>query len=176
MIRQIETAADLMQWADAVNTGILNIPKCDMQDIYARSQQETIDKLFIESTERALILCSVYNTMSYDEVERLLKVLAHSKVQKQMQLEYAELDERIKEIDNRAAAQANREHEFKNMMKPYHKRLETLKRDNAQLERHIKQLADQEQNAVMNMRAAKQETYEYRAKAEKYDAIRAALI
>jgi hypothetical protein len=73
-MRTIKSKEDLVQWAREVNP--------DYQDYYMHSDLKAIDKWFIETNgDRKLILCSVFNTMSYDEVERLLLVWAKNKAQ-----------------------------------------------------------------------------------------------
>lgn len=167
--RSIETSEQLLQWAQAVNSGLTDKEIPDAQDIYAHSNRDNIDKFSLESgQDRKLVVCSVRNVMDFAEVERLLSVLARAKATKQMELEYAELD-------MREALLTSRERAFRESMKPFHKRMAELRERNEFLERAYGQLQAQENCAVENMRAAKREANEFRGKAEKYDAIRSLL-
>lgn len=97
--RKIETKEQMLEWAKEIN--FLNPIKCDMQDIYAHSKREDLDRFFIElEGERKLVICSVNNVMAFEEVEHLLSVLAKHKVSQQMKIEYKELDERISEFES----------------------------------------------------------------------------
>jgi len=178
-LKRITTDEELLIWAKAVN--FQNFPTCDMQDIYAHSEQKTIDRLFLEmKADRKLIICSVYNTMAYEEVERLLIVLSNAKAQQRMEVEYKEFDEvtalKHAELNKRADTLSRQEATFKEVMKPYHKRLNEMKHKAETLQAHNASL--QRQLASMNAARveARKEATEYHEKAEKYDAIRAALV
>jgi hypothetical protein len=138
-VRTIQSKEDLVQWAKEVNNGLSIKQKPDYQDYYAHSTRADINKFFIEANgERALIVCSVHNCMAYEEVERLLTVLANHKARKV-------INEEIEYYANQGAARLNalnkdreifeaEKRSFKESMKPYHKRLAALRKRNEFLE------------------------------------------
>ena len=79
---KIENLQELEEWAKEVNMGVTTKRKCDLQDVIGRSSMETLKKLFIAANgSRDLILCSLYNTMSYQVVEEMLHHLANHRAQ-----------------------------------------------------------------------------------------------
>lgn len=165
-MKTIQTREDLIKWAREVNCGLGMAKKADYQDIYAHSFEEDIERFFLDSaSDRALILCSVYNTMSYDTVEKLLKCLVRAKVQKQMKDEYEELDKR-------ESALAKRESSFKESMKPFHQKMTKLRKRNEFLECAFSDLQSREAFLVEDNRALKREVNDLEAKASKYDTLR----
>ena len=180
---EIDNTATLLNWAKTVQNDLFKWtrPRCDYQDDYARTSHETIDTAFNDANndERKLILCAIYNTMDYNEVERLLLVRAKAVRQAERAELYREYDKeeaaRTADLDRREAAIANRERTFKESMKPYHRRLT--------IERHRADQAFRQLDAVCKEKEAyRQEndkihenTRQLIDKAARYDAIRAAL-
>lgn len=136
MLKQIETAADFLLWAHEINAGLMTPKnKPDYQDTYAHSSRNKLDELISHPEilpQLSVVFCAIYNTMSYDEVEHMLKVRAAHKVKQAMEAEYKELDEqhaaRVADWNRREADLARREQAFKAAMKPYHKRLGETRR------------------------------------------------
>jgi len=99
---KIENLEQFVTWAKEVNMGTTTARKCELQDIIARSNFENLKKLFCEAKyERDLILCSIYNTMSYQFVEDMLKALAKHMAQEIIEKEeyrYMELNKQKIEI------------------------------------------------------------------------------
>lgn len=169
MKKRIETKEDLLTWAKTINHGIAQKAKCDFQDVYARSQEADLNKFFLECVgDRALILCSVYNTMAYDEVERLLKVLVDHKLHMQMAIEYAELDKRETDLFTRERA-------FNDSKKAYHKRLEDLRKANESLEYTLARMKSREVSHAEQSRRIQEENQKYQEKSGLYDTIRLCL-
>jgi hypothetical protein len=165
-LNSIQSKDDLVQWAKEVNFGISTEQKCRYQDIYAHSNKDDIEKFFIETvSDRALILCSVYNTMSYDTVEQLLKHLAWHKMSEQMKIEYEELDKKVSTL-------AAKERAFQESMKPFHKRMSELRKRNEFLEHAFSDIKAREAYLVEDSRALKREVKDLEAKAFRYDTIR----
>lgn len=172
-LKRITNAADLLQWAAYINNTWIALdgcrgmmPKCDLQDIYARSSREALDQAFIDcGSERRLVICSVNNIMAFEEVEHLLQVLARHKVGQERKELYTEYDEKD-------AWLCGRERALKESMKPYHKRMAELRKRNEFLERSFSEIRAREVSLVEDARAARREVRELQAKADKYDSIR----
>ena len=168
----ITNAAELVQWATYINNsiGMMNAgEKADLQDVYARSLRADLDNAFIFSNnERKLVICSVNNLMAFEEVEHLLSFLARHKVNQERQELYNDFDKRESNLDTR-------ERTFKDMMKPYHKRLADMKHKMAMLETQAVSLQRLADNRLEETRKARKDANEYHEKAIKLDAIRAAL-
>lgn len=133
---EIDSAETFLKWAKTVQFDVSKWarPRCDYQDDYAHTAVEVIDASFNAATadERRTILCAVYNTMSYDEVERLLLVRAKEVRQIERRALYADFEEVERRRDvaagRREDAITARERAFKEAMKPYHKRLADTQR------------------------------------------------
>jgi len=98
-MKSIQSKDDFLAWAREINQGVSLSRKCDLQDVYAHSKVADIDKFFIECNgDRKLIICSVNNCMAFEEVERLLTVLAKHKVNEMVREEQAELDKSWREV------------------------------------------------------------------------------
>ncbi len=179
----IDNAATFLNWAKRVQSDLAGRtrPKCDYQDDYARTPQATIDQAFNDATpdERRTILCAVYNTMDYNEVERLLLVRAKAVRHQELTAAYAELDKmqnhRTAELDRREAAIADREQTFKSMMKPYHRRLADQRRTINRLQAQLTEQTNRADAIRLQREHYKHTALEYEIKAAKYDAIREAL-
>jgi hypothetical protein len=168
-IDRIETADDLLKWARTVNSNLQSAAICDLQDVYAHSQTETIDRLFIECKgDRALIICSVRNAMAFEEVERLLKVLAQHKVKAMMEAEYAEFDKRLVEL-------VKRERIFEECKKPIHKKIHELTANTQWLELNLDRARKDEAVAMERTRHWESLYREAQEKAAKYDNIKSLL-
>lgn len=168
-MKRIESVTDFIQWAKEVNAGITEKRKCDMQDIYAHSSRNELDRFFIESEgDRKLIICSVNNVMAFDEVEHLLNQLARHKCNRQMEQEY-------KELDRREGALAARERAQQDSRKPYHKKLASLQKTITDLQQKNAELIARSERMRTERNAAQIDALNYEIKAQKYDAIKEAL-
>lgn len=109
-MKRIETKEDMLQWAREANSGVTIQRKCDLQDVYAHSAVADLDAAFIAAEgERKLIICAVNNTMAFEEVERLLVVLAKHKAAAEREALYAEVDAYTAEVTKREVHLANLE-------------------------------------------------------------------
>lgn len=169
---RIENKTDMLIWARHINNNIINMPmsdKCDLQDIWGHSAVGKIQDAFIACEgERKLVICSVSNVMDFQQVEDLLSHLAQYKCRKQREIDEEEFIKRDAELFRKEQA-------FKDAMKPYHKRMKELRRQNELLKssnESIQQLAD---HRLDEMRAAKRDANDYHEKAIKYDQIRSLL-
>lgn len=173
-MKRIETPADLIQWANEINQTIGHMTagkKADLQDVYARSTEAQIDAAFLADENkhaRKLIVCSVNNIMAFEEVERLLNVLARHKCIKQAEIDEVEYQRRMNEIHAR-------ENAFREAQKPIHKKIRTLKDRIATLERHNEQLSLLANNWREQLNGAIHHANLFEKKAAKYDAIKKAL-
>ena len=152
-MNRIETIEDLMEWAKEINSGVTVARKCDLQDVYAHSKQSDIDRLFLDDgTDRRLVLCSVYNTMAYGEVERLLKVRGKSLLNKMIREEQDSLDRQYSEL-------SSRESTFESAKKHIYKRIADLNTEKANLQKQnsrFRELYHKEQKrANLNEKDAK---------------------
>ena len=119
-MRTIKSTEELVQWAKEVNQGLTTKQKPDYQDYYAHSAVKDIEKWFIETNgDRKLILCSVYNTMAYEEVERLMLAWAKHKAQAIIDQEaefYAnEYTAKVRALSDRETAVELRERDIKTL-------------------------------------------------------------
>ena len=179
---EIHDTVTLLKWSSAVQYDLAKpAARCDYQDDYAHAGHETIDKAFNDATqdERRLILCAVYNTMAYDEVERLLLVRAKAVRQAERAELYRDFDQvetaRTDELDRREATIFKREITFQEMKKPYHKRLADQRRQIDQLHAALVTGAAHAAAIRKERDTAKLDALEYEIKASRYDAIREAL-
>lgn len=173
-IKKIETKEDMLMWATAINNNPMSISeKCDFQDIWARSDRKTLDRLFIESNgSRNIIICSVHNTMSYEEVERLLKTWATDKANKIINTELETLTSdhmtKLNEVNRR-------ENAINSCLKGYWKRIADLRRSNSELKRRNDANLTEIDRLRGLLRTANENTRLYKEKADKYDTIKTLL-
>lgn len=169
-LKRIESKEDMLRWAKEVNNGITIKQKCDYQDIWARSNREDLNKFFIENNgDRALILCSIHNTMAYDEIETLLLHLAKVKAQKiiDKEIEYYSTDY-LKKLGDIT----KRENSLKDCLKGYWKRIALLRKSNIELRRRDTYRDQEISNYKERIRKLQSEVYEYKEKADKYDTMK----
>jgi len=158
-MKTIQTIDDFMAWAREINSGISLARKCDMQDIYAHSKQSDINKLFIDSnTDRKLVLCSVYNVMAYDEVERLLKVLAKHKTKELIEAGHEELNKEWFEIRKGQAALLEAKRHI-------YKKINELEKTNARLKAKLNSMSAFVDESIIKIK-------EYKSKALKFDRLK----
>lgn len=173
-MKRIETKEDMIKWATAINNGPMSAQdKCDYQDVWAHSERNTLDRLFIEANgSRNIIVCSVHNTMAYDELEHLLKVWAADKANKIINEEIERLTtdhmKRDKELSRKEAA-------FEEGKRTIYRKIKGLKRDSERLTRLNTDLLKRIEEYRNETFAANRHANEYERKANKYDAIKEAL-
>jgi hypothetical protein len=160
-MRTIGTEQDFLRWAQEINSGVTIARKCDMQDIYAHTPQNTITSLFLASNDRKLLLCSIYNTMAYDEVERLLKELARQKTNELLREEQDDLDTHYALIQTREVAliEAKR----------------AIYRKISDLEKANRRQAERIEKLEINLLSAKERNKRLEASARKFDLIKKVL-
>jgi hypothetical protein len=176
-MRTINSKEDLVQWANEVNRGLTTKQKPDYQDYYAHSIQKDLDKWFLEANgERKLILCSVYNTMAYEEVERLLLVWAKEKAQRIIDRDMEETnkyyEEQCAKLATREKALSAKEQAFQECKKPIHKHIAGLRERNTFLEQSFSRMRANEVTLVEDKRAYQRQAKEYSEKAARLDSIR----
>jgi hypothetical protein len=168
MQKTISSKDELLQWAREINNGLASDVKrkCDYQDYYMRATRADLDRWFLESDmDRRLVICSVNNVLAFDEVERLLGVLARAKVERAY-------EESERDIDKRYVELAAKERIFEECKKPIFKRIASLKRENRKLQAVIDSKDRYISHMVEINRAAKKEAAAYHEKAARYDRIR----
>lgn len=127
-MKAISNSKDLIEWAREINFGVDLHRKCDLQDIYAHTKQTNIDKFFIESElDRRLVICSISNAMSFDEVERLLSVLARYKCEKILQNEEKRLADSYSDISRRETMLEKNKRSIARKISEYRKESEYFK-------------------------------------------------
>ncbi len=171
--KRITTKEEMVQWAREVNNGLSTKQKCDYQDIWARSERDTLDKLFIESNgERNLIVCSVHNTMAYDEIEHLLKTWAVYQANKVVEKEMEACNNEWNKRQEVVTAQENALYDAK---KSYWKRIIKLRRAMSNLVARNSYLqTDLDNCRKVNARLCR-ENGELKDKASRYDGIKSLL-
>jgi len=173
-MKQIETKEDMIKWATAINNGPVSITdKCDYQDVWAHSSRNLLDRLFIEASgSRNLIICSVHNTMAYEEVEHLLKTWAtyqaNKVIDRELELYLADHMKRETELHRKEQAFDEGKRTIYRRIKKLKQRTDRALEINAQLTKRIEQYRN-------DTNAANRHANEYEQKACKYDTIKAAL-
>ena len=146
-MKMIVDKANMIEWAQSCNRPMTTNEVCKAQDIYGRSQYNVINDLFVQlnNDERALVLVAVRNTMSHDELERLIvhyaKARASQIVSKEMEYYNNELIKKEKALSDRQDA-------FKASMKFYWRKVTDLKNWIS----HIERKNDSLQAALANER------------------------
>jgi chromosome segregation ATPase len=173
--RRLENEADMIRWAEDINSGIAHDiqVKCDYQDIWAHSGYNELEKMFIASEDkRSLIVCSMLNVLHYDEVERMLKALYKQKANKIIN---DTIDDWNKEYDKRSRELSDKEARFNDAKKTYWKRITDMKRkinnltfDKERMQTDLNHCYEKNNRLLCEMA-------ELRAKAAKYDTIKAAI-
>jgi len=172
-MNKIENIEQLIAWAGFINKGFLTLEnKCELQDIYAHSGYNELAEMFMQCKDRKLVLCSVYNTMGYDEVERLLK---HFAKQKGKEIVNREMETQLETLDKREIELLKKEQAFKDCRKSYWKRINKLQtkltitlRENEGKEMAIQCL-------FKEIAEYKKRLKKYQEKAEKFDTIKNSL-
>lgn len=168
-ISKIETKEDMINWANAVNSGMTISEKCDYQDIFAHSNIETINTLFMEmNRERRLILSSVYNTMAYETVESLLLHYAKTKGNK---IVNDTIEDQMNQVNQMRLDVYTRENRLKDCLKGYWKRIKDLRTSNEELKRREASYLQQ----IDSLRTQLRHAGIYKVKSDKYDAIKGLL-
>ena len=116
-----------------------------------------------------MVITSVYNTMSFDEVEHLLNILARHKCGKQRAID-------DKEFDRREAALAARECAQLDSRKSYYKKLATLHSTIADLQRRNDEMTGRLDRMRAERNAAILDARQYEVDAKKYRTIKDLLV
>lgn len=132
MLKEIKTKEDMILWAKIINESPLSTAaRCDFQDIWGHSNADLLKKLFIEcEADRALIVCSLHNIMSYDTVQEMLFHLARTKAQKIVD---EEIEHYNNELTKKEKDLAERKASFTNCLKGYWKRIKDLRNEVARV-------------------------------------------
>ena len=173
-IKRIESKEDMLKWARAINNNPLSIAeKCDFQDAWARSNYKDLERFFMECNgDRKLVLCGVYNTMSYDEVERLLLHYAKTKGNEIVNKAY---DSEMVEVNKMRSDVFKRESTLKDCLKSYWKRIASLRKDNASLRAQVERMSTVRQEMLATINMLNKQRDELKSKADKYDSIKSLL-
>ena len=138
-MKMIVDKADMIEWAQSCNRPMTTNEVCKAQDIYGHSHYNVINDLFVQlnNDERALVLVAVRNTMSHDELERLIvhyaKARASQIVSKEMEYYNNELLKKEKDL-------ADRQYAFRTSMKSYWRKITDLKATIRRLENKTNRL------------------------------------
>jgi len=172
-MKRIESKEDMVKWAREVNSGLTQKAKCDYQDIWAHSSRVDIDRFFIEANgDRKIIVCSVYNTMAYEEVEHLLTVLAKHKANKIID---KEIEEYNKVYDTRSYELLVREKAFSDCRKSYWKRIKSLRVKSEHLTTRTSWLESEVEEKREVIRRLQGEVLQHKTKARKFDELQSLL-
>ena len=172
-MKTIESKEDMISWAKTINMGVTIKQKCDLQDVWAHSNPDKLKTMFMElNGERRLVLSGVYNTMSYEAVEELLLHYAKTKGNKSVN---DEIEREMTEINKMRSDIFKRENSLQDCLKGYWKRISDLRRSNDELKRRDTMRMETIANLQAQLRYARNEALEYKARADKYDRIKSAL-
>jgi hypothetical protein len=170
MIKEIKTKEDMTLWAKTINNQPLtNASRCEFQDIWGHSNANLLKQLFIEcESDRALIICSLHNTMSYDTVQDMLFHLANTKARKIVEDEITSYNQQlqVKEQDLE-----NRKRTLKESMKSYWKRITLLRTRISDLEDSEKRAYRFAEEMRKENADLRKELAHYKEKAESFDTI-----
>ena len=97
---RIENSTDLMEWCKDVNTGLTNKAICDLQDIYARSDEKTIKGSFLtaEMYDKELIVFCVQKIMGSEPMFSLMKAWAREQAARVILEQDKDIDERYQNL------------------------------------------------------------------------------
>lgn len=100
MIHKIENEEDLKGWCREVNSGN-HKHLCDLQDVYARSDEKTIIDIFLaqEMNEKELTIFAVQKGMGSEKMFRLMKSWARQQAEICIEENEGHLAERFKELN-----------------------------------------------------------------------------
>ncbi len=137
---RIETLREFKEWAKEVNMGVTTKRKCELQDVIGRSSMEKLKELFVAANgSRDLILCSLYNTMSYQVVEEMLHYLANHKAREIIEKE----EDRLNSTWNERFGKFNKtEHAFNESRKAIFKKIRQMRERLLRLESKNNSLQD----------------------------------
>ncbi len=183
-LKRIENEGELIDWAFIVNGGLTTSQICDAQDIYARSEQQVLDRLWIDLDtyhrgDRGLVISSVYNAMGYDEVERLLKLRAKNMAMKIIEKEMDDVnqiynDNAVK-IQKKEAELERKIETFDTCKKAVYKKLARM-RERLEYQEKTLNLLRTEQKEILGLnRQYKDIAAVYEKKARLFDKIKEAL-
>ena len=81
--RKIETVIDFEKWASAVNHG--TAPTCDLQDIFARSDNAKLRSMFAQEAknQRNLLIFSIQKAMRGDAMLDFVRSYARAQAQEE---------------------------------------------------------------------------------------------
>jgi len=165
-IRKIESPREFKEWAEEVNMGVTLKRKCELQDVIGRSSMEKLKELFVAANgSRDLILCSLYNTMSYQVVEEMLHHLANHKAREII----AKEEDRLNSTWNERFGKFNKtEHAFNESRKAIFKkirqmreRLSQLENKNNNLNNKVKQLEKEKWQMTETIRRLSENSAKY---------------
>jgi len=156
-MEKINSLKELLAWATEINQGVTVSRKCDLQDIYARTAQKDINKFFIQSEiDRKLVICSVRNCITFDEVERLLTVLAQHKLEDILQTEEKRLADGWIKIHRKQVA-------LQEAKKPMYKKLKKCKEEIEDYKGRTLHFRTLYQQEATKYQQAKEDAKKYRA-------------
>ena len=100
MIHKIESEIELKQWCQEVNSGD-HKHFCDLQDVYARSEERIIKNIFLSQpmNEKELTIFCVQKAMGAEKIFRLMRAWARQQAQIVIDDNDKMLNERFTELN-----------------------------------------------------------------------------
>jgi septal ring factor EnvC (AmiA/AmiB activator) len=152
-MHKIEDSVDLIEWSKGVNT-CLNNKLCDYQDIFARSNIETLKDAFnvtsCNQNDFNLVIFSIQKAMGSETIVEYMKFFARVKAEKYIKDESDNLDERFNAI-------VRREKGFELRREQLEATIKSLEHQNAELTKDNKEMSKELSDKVCHIMDIKEE-------------------
>lgn len=164
---KIEKMDDLIRWATYINGKILtNGERADLQDIYARSDVQTLKGLIRNCDQMPLVACSVHNVMGWDAVAGIIKTLAGKKAQEI-------IDKEIEAVVKREIEVVKRENVLSDSKKYIYKRLARKDWEIDDLKDEVSRLKTRNEDILNRSNENYRDAMNNEIKAKKWDQLQA---
>ena len=119
MIHKIETSNDLAVWCQAVNQPLKTM--CDLQDVYARSDEKLIRDIFLEQpmNDKEFTIFAIQKCMGSDPMFRLMKSWARNQAEIVIEDNDKMLNERLSKLQERSLDLSQEKVEFEHEKESY---------------------------------------------------------
>lgn len=139
-MHKIENSIDLFKWSESVNHA-LNNKICDYQDIFARSDIQTLKDAFLKNSlnqnDFNLVIFSIQKAMGSEVIVDFMRFYAKHKAEKYIQAESDNLDRRFNEIVKREKDFELRREQLEATIKNLEHRNAELKKDNSNMTKEL---------------------------------------
>jgi len=127
-MKKIESMEDLKLWIQRVNSGNSNKAMCDLQDVFAHSEEKELVKFFLSQDvyEKELTAFCIGKAMGQEKLFRFMKSWAREQAHKVIEENEVDLGKRFDQLNKER-------YEFEMEKQNAAKRLATLKAENKRL-------------------------------------------